>query len=85
MLRVVVDIDHLRTFARRVAYETALGVVGALDRIDPDDFTEPGWVLIEAEEEGVPTHRDLLALHETFHDADPSGRGASDLVRPPGA
>lgn len=80
-----IDIAQLRTFARRVAYETALEIVVALDRIDPDDLVEPGWVLMEADEDGAPTHRDLLGLHEIFHDADPSGRGDSDLLpRDPG-
>ncbi len=80
--RAGVDIESLRVIARRVAYKTALGVVVALDRVHPDDFTEPGWVLMEADENGAPTGRDLVGLHESFHDADPSGRGAADLLRP---
>ncbi len=79
--RAGVDTESLRAIARRVAYETALGVVVALDRVDADDFTEPGWVLMEADENGASTGRDLVGLHESFHDADPSGRGAADLLR----
>ncbi len=83
LMRTGVDASALRRFARQIAHGTALGIVAALDRLDPDQVTQPGWALVETQEDGTKTGRDLGDLHESFYDADPSGRGGSDFLPAP--
>jgi hypothetical protein len=74
--------EDLTQFARAVAYEAVFGTIEIIDEgydpdlIDPGNLA-PGWVLIENDTEGQPTHRQVGGLHESLLSLDPSGREGS--------
>jgi hypothetical protein len=62
--------------ARFLAYEAAFSVIHTLDYgYDPEREDElPGWALVERDESGQVTGREIDALHESLLEIDPTGR-----------
>jgi hypothetical protein len=75
------DRADLVQVASAAAYEAVFAVLEAIDEErDPEAPEEcPGWRLVEVDESGSTTGRQVGGLHEDFQSIGPSGRDGADL------
>lgn len=73
--------EDLARLARAVAYEAVFATLDELDTGNDVNVSgiDVGWLVMESAEDGAPTGRALLGLHEDLLAMDPSGRDGADL------
>jgi hypothetical protein len=73
--------DDRRSLLARVAFEATLDVLMVIDNGEDLESTTPmpGWQLMEADDDGALTGRDVGGLHESILEVDPLGIEAEDI------
>ncbi|MER5312770.1 hypothetical protein ABT034_33930 [Streptomyces sp. NPDC002773] len=81
LLEAGADREDLVLLTRAIAYEAVFAVMDELDCGGDVNVSgvHAGWSVMETGEDGRPTGRPLLGLHEDLLTLDPSGRGGADL------
>ncbi len=79
MVDAGVNMQDIGNLARCIAYEAVFDVLDIIDdgydgEARASDPTAPGWALMETDDQGELTGRQVSALHEDILIMDPSGR-----------